>query len=129
MLRVLHFSDVHLERGFKGVPLRQFMNKRVVGYANLALRRRGHFADAVEKVEALARFIHDENIDISVGTGDYTALGTWPGLGRDQLRDARDLAHTTDFRDLIAEAVGAHLGNSHLDRVLPGHEFRPVGIV
>lgn len=56
-------------------------------------------------------------------------IGTWPGLERDQRREGRDLAHTTDFRDLIANAVGGHLGNPRLDLVLPEYEARPLPVV
>lgn len=79
-IRVLHFSDVHLEQGFEGVPRRQFLNKRAVAYLNLVLSRRGHFGDAEMKVEALARFMHEAGVHVSLGTGDYTALGTQPEL-------------------------------------------------
>jgi len=37
-------------------------------------------------------------------------LGRWPGLAREQRFESRDLAVTTDFRDLFAEAAGGHLG-------------------
>jgi len=56
-------------------------------------------------------------------------IGTWPGLGRGQLNEGRDLRHTTDFRDLFAEAVGQHLGNERLTEVLPEHEFQRVGVI
>jgi uncharacterized protein (DUF1501 family) len=36
--------------------------------------------------------------------------GTWPGLSREQLHEARDLAVTTDFRSLFAEVAVRHLG-------------------
>ena len=36
--------------------------------------------------------------------------GRWPGLGAAQRFDGRDLAVTTDFRDVFAEALGTHLG-------------------
>jgi hypothetical protein len=38
--------------------------------------------------------------------------GRWPGLGKGQLYEDRDLAVTTDFRDLFAELAGAQLGIS-----------------
>ncbi len=79
-LRVLHFSDVHLESGFKGVPKGQFFNKRFAGYLNLALHRRVHFAGAEKKVQALAELIERESVDVALCTGDYTALGTRPEL-------------------------------------------------
>ncbi len=55
-------------------------------------------------------------------------LGTWPGLAPEMLHEGRDLQHTTDFRDAIAEAVRVHLGNPNLEKVLPGWTFKPVGI-
>jgi len=36
--------------------------------------------------------------------------GRWPGLGRHQLFEGRDLAVTTDFRTLFAEVATRHLG-------------------
>lgn len=56
-------------------------------------------------------------------------LGQWPGLNPDQLHQKRDLQNTTDFRDVIAEAVGTHLGNNNLPTLLPDHEFKKVGLI
>jgi 3',5'-cyclic AMP phosphodiesterase CpdA len=78
--RILHVSDLHLERGFPGVPARAFFNKRIVGYANLRFRRRKAFAEAERKVEALAAFAQAEGVDLVICTGDYTALGTQPEI-------------------------------------------------
>ena len=75
-IRVLHFSDIHLERGFRGVSLRSFANKRLTGYLNLALRRRRHFAGAPQKVAALCAFAERKGVEVALCTGDYTALGT-----------------------------------------------------
>jgi len=55
-------------------------------------------------------------------------LGHWPGLAPEDLHQRRDLAHTTDFRDLYAECLG-FLGNSELETVLPGHKVRPLGLL
>jgi uncharacterized protein (DUF1501 family) len=46
--------------------------------------------------------------------------GRWPGLANEQLYEQRDLALTTDFRQVMAEAVGKQLGNPKLDRIFPG---------
>ncbi len=35
------------------------------------------------------------------------------------------LARTTDFRDVFAEVVSAHLGAERLDRIFPGHDPDP----
>ncbi|MFZ4680996.1 MAG: DUF1501 domain-containing protein [Terrimicrobiaceae bacterium] len=56
-------------------------------------------------------------------------ISKWPGLAKEQLHQGRDLLHTTDFRDVLGEVVGDHLGNTALKTVLPGHEFKPVGLV
>jgi uncharacterized protein (DUF1501 family) len=50
--------------------------------------------------------------------------GRWPGLRGDQLYEGRDLAVTTDFRDLLGEVVARHLGVRDLARVFPGFSSR-----
>ena len=51
--------------------------------------------------------------------------GRWPGLRDGDLYEGRDLAVTTDFRDLLAEVLSAHLGARNLGRVFPGHAASP----
>jgi uncharacterized protein (DUF1501 family) len=51
--------------------------------------------------------------------------GRWPGLDQSQLYEGRDLALTTDFRQVIGEAVARHLGNTNLNAVFPGYENQP----
>ena len=48
-------------------------------------------------------------------------LGDWPGLEPEQLNEGRDLALTTDFRDVFAEIVARHLGADRLEAVFPGY--------
>jgi uncharacterized protein (DUF1501 family) len=47
--------------------------------------------------------------------------GQWPGLKNEQLYEGRDLALTTDFRDVFAEIAGNHLGTEDLQSVFPGY--------
>jgi uncharacterized protein (DUF1501 family) len=47
--------------------------------------------------------------------------GRWPGLEPEQLYETRDLAVTTDFRDVLGELVTGHLGQA-MDRVFPGYQ-------
>ncbi|HTS34292.1 MAG TPA: DUF1501 domain-containing protein [Candidatus Solibacter sp.] len=47
--------------------------------------------------------------------------GRWPGLDQSQLYEGRDLALTTDFRQVIGEAVVCHMGNQNLASVFPGY--------
>ncbi|HET6175867.1 MAG TPA: DUF1501 domain-containing protein [Candidatus Sulfotelmatobacter sp.] len=51
--------------------------------------------------------------------------GRWPGLDQSQLYEGRDLALTTDFRQVIGEAVARHMGNKDLAAVFPGYENQP----
>ncbi|MEA2174620.1 MAG: hypothetical protein QOD00_2212 [Blastocatellia bacterium] len=51
--------------------------------------------------------------------------GEWPGLKMDQLYEGRDLALTTDFRDVFGEVVQKHLGNTNLRAVFPGYDYGP----
>lgn len=55
--------------------------------------------------------------------------GRWPGLGNDQLFEKRDLAVTTDFRDVFAEVLAKHLGVSSMASVFPRHDVRRVGVL
>jgi uncharacterized protein (DUF1501 family) len=48
--------------------------------------------------------------------------GRWPGLDQSQLYEGRDLALTTDFRQVIGEAVTRHMGNKDLQAVFPGYD-------
>lgn len=50
-------------------------------------------------------------------------LGEWPGLADDALHEGRDLAATTDFRDVLTAVAREHLGLSGADlaRVFPDH--------
>ncbi|MDT7543029.1 MAG: hypothetical protein QOE33_2933 [Acidobacteriota bacterium] len=47
--------------------------------------------------------------------------GDWPGLDSDKLNEGRDLALTTDFRDVFGEVSTRHLGNADLSKVFPGY--------
>jgi uncharacterized protein (DUF1501 family) len=52
-------------------------------------------------------------------------LGNWPGLAPENLYEGRDLAHTTDFRDVFGEVAQHHLGIKDLGAVFPGGTFKP----
>jgi uncharacterized protein (DUF1501 family) len=53
--------------------------------------------------------------------------GRWPGLKSDQRFEGRDLAVTTDFRDVFGEVVVRHLGASEqlAAKVFPGYGVKP----
>ena len=48
--------------------------------------------------------------------------GRWPGLQTEHLYEGRDLAVTTDFRQVLSEAVYRHLGSQELAKVFPGFD-------
>lgn len=48
--------------------------------------------------------------------------GDWKGMKADQLNEGRDLAVTTDFRDVFAEAAYKQLGVRELKKIFPGYE-------
>ncbi len=50
--------------------------------------------------------------------------GRWPGLEDHQLNEGRDLAVTTDFRQVLGETVAKTLGANNLEMVFPGAELR-----
>jgi len=50
-------------------------------------------------------------------------LGKWPGLATDQLYEGRDLALTTDFRQVFSEILAKHMDTTDVAHVFPG--FKP----
>jgi uncharacterized protein (DUF1501 family) len=59
-------------------------------------------------------------IVIGGGVRGGRVYGKWPGLAVDQRYERRDLAVTTDFRDVFSEIVVRHLGVRDATRVFPG---------
>jgi uncharacterized protein (DUF1501 family) len=47
--------------------------------------------------------------------------GQWPGLANEQLHEGRDLALTTDFRDVFSEVLLRHMGARDVGTVFPGY--------
>lgn len=48
--------------------------------------------------------------------------GKWPGLKTNELNEQRDLAITTDFREVFAELAKTHLGATNLNSIFPGFQ-------
>ena len=57
--------------------------------------------------------------------------GKWPGLNQEQLYEGRDLAITTDFRNVLGEVVTGHMGLPNVGKIFP--EFQaaqaPIGLI
>src|SRR5207244_7116103 len=52
-------------------------------------------------------------------------LGKWPGLAARSRFEGRDLAVTTDFRDVFGEVVVGHLGVTNPKPIFPGYDIQP----
>jgi 3',5'-cyclic AMP phosphodiesterase CpdA len=83
-IRILHFSDVHVQRPVFSAPPRELVGKRILAGINLWLARGRYFAETPEKLASLAAFAREHEVDIALCTGDYTAIGT-----ADEHADAR----------------------------------------
>lgn len=51
--------------------------------------------------------------------------GDWKGLKNSELYQGRDLAVTTDFRDVFGEVVYKHLGSKNLNDIFPRYSINP----
>ena len=63
------------------------------------------------------------NVMLAIGGGvrGGRVYGTWPGLAVEQRYEGRDLAVTTDFRDVFGEIVVRHLGVADAASIFPGY--------
>ena len=55
--------------------------------------------------------------------------GKWPGLDDGQLNEGRDLALTTDYRQVLGEVVTRTLGAENLETVFPGARLNRAGFL
>jgi len=68
------------------------------------------------------------NAMLAIGGGvrGGRVYGKWPGLAVEQRYDRRDLAVTTDFRDVFGEIVTRHMGVADARPVFPGYAVSEV---
>jgi uncharacterized protein (DUF1501 family) len=62
---------------------------------------------------------------IGGGVRGGRVYGRWPGLASDRRYEGRDLAVTTDFRDVFGEVVVRHLGVADPRAIFPGYPVQP----
>jgi uncharacterized protein (DUF1501 family) len=62
---------------------------------------------------------------IGAGVRGGKVYGRWPGLSIEHRYERRDLAVTTDFRDVFAEVVVRHLGVGDPHSIFPGYAISP----
>ena len=67
------------------------------------------------------------NVMLAMGGGvrGGRVYGRWPGLAIEQRYEGRDLAVTTDFRDVFGEIVTRHLGVANPAPIFPGYTIDP----
>jgi hypothetical protein len=63
---------------------------------------------------------------IGGGVRGGKVYGKWPGLAVDRRYEGRDLAVTTDFRDVFGEIVVRHLGVADPASIFPGYRSTPL---
>jgi uncharacterized protein (DUF1501 family) len=66
------------------------------------------------------------NAMLVIGGGVHggKVYGRWPGLAVEQRHDRRDLAITTDFRDVFSEIVVRHLALENPTAIFPGYDVK-----
>jgi uncharacterized protein (DUF1501 family) len=67
------------------------------------------------------------NAMIAIGGGirGGRVYGRWPGLAAAQRYEGRDLAVTTDFRDVFSEIVVRHMNVPDAAPIFPGYAVNP----
>ena len=81
MIRVLHFSDVHVDLPLSSLPWTTWLGKRAIGGLNHAIRRRPHFVHAIDKLAPFLSVLSKPN---------WTGQAALPGGAFDVARtDAR----------------------------------------
>jgi len=85
-LKILHFSDIHVDILIRHIQLRKLFSKRAIGAINLLRGRSKYFDNVEQKMKALIEFKEKNEIDVVINSGDYTALGL-----EEELKIAKEL--------------------------------------
>ncbi len=126
--------DTHVNegngRGQLGNLLQQFSNAIAALYTDLGRRMDDVVILTMSEFGRTAKENGNRGTDhghanamfvIGNGVRGGKVYGEWPGLKSEQLYEGRDLALTTDFRDVFGEVARRHLGTSNLQTVFPGY--------
>jgi 3',5'-cyclic AMP phosphodiesterase CpdA len=96
VVRVLHFSDVHVQLPVFSAPAQELLGKRLLAGLNLWLTRGALFAEVAQKLQALGDFARQQRITLAICSGDFTAMGT-PGEHREARRQMAPLAEAAEL--------------------------------
>jgi uncharacterized protein (DUF1501 family) len=128
-----HFNEGN-GRGQLGNLLQQFSNSIAALYVDLGQRMDDVVILTMSEFGRTARENGSRGTDHGHANSMFVlgndvrggkVYGQWPGLRSDQLYEGRDLALTTDFRDVFGEIASGHLGTSNLQSVFPGYASTP----
>jgi 3',5'-cyclic AMP phosphodiesterase CpdA len=110
VIRLAHFSDIHVTRPPHAEPWKLLANKRLMGALNYYLGGRGrHFHQVEERIARLLEDIEGQQVDHALCTGDVTAL-----------------ALESEF-DACGELFGRRLSLPERWTVIPGNHDRYLG--
>ncbi len=116
-IRLLHFSDIHVQAPVRSMRTRELFSKRAIGLGNLWLRRAKRFTSVRERMDKMTDFFTEQSPDAVICTGDVTTVGT-----QAELHVAADV-----LRPFTAAPFGLHLvaGNHdiYLQDVLRDERF------
>lgn len=130
--------DTHVNQGSSQGQLAQRLDDFSRSLAALVTDLGDRMADIV--VLTMSEFGRAVNENVNRGTdhGHGNAMivigggvrgghvyGKWPGLAADKRYEGRDLAVTTDFRDVFAEIVVKHMGVADPKPIFPGYAVQP----
>jgi uncharacterized protein (DUF1501 family) len=130
--------DTHINQGAAQGQLAGRLNDFARGIAALTTDLGDRMADTVVlTMSEFGRAVSENgnrgtdhghgNAMLVIGGGLHggRVLGRWPGLAPRQRWEGRDVAVTTDFRDVFGEIVVRHLGVGDAKAVFPGYDLQP----
>lgn len=132
--------DTHINQGGVTGQLARNLKSLGEGLANLSQGLGNIYADtAVVVMSEFGRTVHENgNGGTDHGHGNVMWLmggnikggkvyGKWPGLAQAQLHEGRDLAVTTDFRDILASVLSRHLqlDERKINQIFPKYSPKP----
>ena len=109
-------------RQLEAIAKQEYQPAHGAEYANTGIARQ--FRETARLIKA---GIGTEVIQLDYGGWDtHNNQGGATGGFANRLRDLR---HTVDFRDVLAETVSVHLGNPNTRHVIPDHDVKRVGML
>lgn len=129
-----HNGQGGVEGGTLAAPLRTFAQSLAVFYRDLGDRAEdvvvltmSEFGRTVKENGSGGTDHGHGNVMFVMGgpVQGGKVYGQWPGLEEPQLNEARDLAVTTDFRDVFAELLVSHMGCQKPEAVFPDYPLDP----